>query len=118
MKKSPYSSIAVRSGEEGIPSEDNPDVLSLPDQEVRRFGQDAEHRRWLVEGMMWVVGIWLGLVLLITAFSEILLHITPWVMCTLLATTTINVLGLSKIILNGLFKTGGGKRFAKSKSVQ
>lgn len=77
----------------------NPDALDMGDQEAYRFRQDTEHRRWLVVWMMWVVGIWLGAVLIITTFANVDIK----VLCTLLATTTINVLGLSKIILNGLF---------------
>lgn len=101
--KNPYSTVVVKSEEEGIPSAENPDVLPLSEQEILRFGQDTEHRRWLVKWMMWVVSIWLALVIIITALSNIILHIDVNVMCVLLATTTINVLGLSKIILNGLF---------------
>lgn len=80
------------------------DSLPLDRQEAIRYGQDTKHRKWLVCWMMGLVSIWLLVVLLITMFN------TPWclyikdnVLITLLATTTLNVLGLANIILNGLF---------------
>lgn len=63
--------------------------------------------------MMAVVSIWLIAVLLFTAFNK------PWclfidnkVLITLLATTTVNVLGLANIILGGLFNV---RRFHEKK---
>ena len=90
---------------------DNADELSLKDQEIRRFAQDTTHRKVLVCWMMWVVSLWLGAVLLITIFNGLLnLQIDNNVLITLLATTTINVLGLSRIVLNGLFGSRNRKR--------
>ena len=80
------------------------DILPLTKQEAIRFGQDTRHRKWLVVWMIIVVSVWLTVVLLITMFNKPWrLYITEKILITLLATTTINVLGLSKIILNGLF---------------
>lgn len=98
-----YKDYNIESDKGEASNAENPDLLGLAYQESFRFGQDTEHRRWLVEWMMLVVSIWLAVVLLITALSENTLHIDTKVLCVLLATTTINVLGLSKIILNGLF---------------
>lgn len=109
MTQRPYSTISVKPEEDGIPSADNPDVLPLRKQEALRFSQDTKHRRWLVEWMMVVVSVWLLSVLAIIVLSASVLYIDSKVMCVLLATTTINVLGLSKIILNGMFTHGNGK---------
>lgn len=66
--------------------------------------------------MMGVVSIWLIAVLLFTTFNK------PWcldiddkVLVTLLATTTLNVLGLANIILDGLFNGGSFSFFKKKK---
>lgn len=83
---------------------DNADELSLEAQEARRFEQDTRHRHTLVVWMMWVVSIWLAVVLIITVFNKICCFgIDESVLITLLATTTLNVLGLSRIVLGGLF---------------
>jgi len=80
------------------------DILPISKQEAIRFGQDTKHRKLLVIWMIIVVSIWLSVVLLITMFNKLwCLNIAEKTLITLLATTTINVLGLSKIILNGLF---------------
>lgn len=80
------------------------DILPMEKQASIRFGQDTKHRKWLVCWMMLIVSIWLISVLLITAFNRPwCLHIDEKVLMTLLATTTINVLGLANIILDGLF---------------
>lgn len=99
-----YSTISVKTEGDETLSVENPDILSLRKQEALRFNQDTKHRRWLVKWMMWVVGVWLTVVLFITVLSGNILHVDVKVMCVLLATTTINVLGLSKIILNGMFR--------------
>ena len=56
--------------------------------------------------MIWVVSIWLAIVLLIVITNSLLrLGISDEVLVVLLATTTINVLGLANIILKGLFNS-------------
>lgn len=90
---------------------ENVDALSLDAQEVRRFAQDTKHRRTLVCWMMCVVSVWLGIVLLIVIFNKRMqIGIENEVLITLLATTTVNVLGLSRIVLNGLFGTQKRKK--------
>ena len=92
----------------------NSDELSLENQEALRFRQDTKHRRHLVRWMMWVVSIWLIVVLLITTFNKRLcLGIEVQVLVTLLVTTTLNVLGLSRIVLSGLFGVQTRKRNRK-----
>lgn len=94
----------ISSPNENVGLIDNADALSLEAQEVRRFEQDTRHRHTLVRWMMWVVSLWLVIVLAITVFNKTLcLGIETSVLITLLATTTLNVLGLSRIVLGGLF---------------
>lgn len=86
----------------------NADSMDMNQQKRIRFSQDTKHRRQLVIWMMCVVSAWLLIVLFIVVFNGILkLSVSDNVMITLLATTTVNVLGLANIILNGLF---GGSR--------
>jgi hypothetical protein len=80
------------------------DKLDKEDQYSERFRQDTKQRKVLVRWMMWVVSIWLAIVLFCTIVGNILcLNMDKQVLITLLATTTINVLGLANIILKGLF---------------
>lgn len=86
----------------------NADSMDINQQKRIRFSQDTKHRRQLVIWMMCVVSAWLLIVLFIVVFNGILkLSVSDNVMIALLATTTVNVLGLANIILNGLF---GGSR--------
>lgn len=102
MTQEAYNTIEIKQRKTNSNATENPDLLTLQKQEVLRFSQDTKHRKILVYWMMWTVGIWLGVTLIITIFSSFL-YIDVRVICVLLATTTINVLGLSKIILNGMF---------------
>ena len=80
----------------------NPDSQPLSKQEESyndRYKQDTAHRKTLVIWVMCVVSIWLIAVLAIT----ILCQVSDNVKITLLATTTVNILGLPLIILKGLF---------------
>lgn len=87
-----------------VGGEDNVDYLSKDVQYLERFNQDTKQRRILVNWMMVVVTLWLFFVLLFTIFGNVwCLKIDRQVLITLLATTTINVLGLANIILKGLF---------------
>lgn len=108
-----FSDVAIAESEAREIKADNKatdyDNYSLEEQEAIRFGQDTKHRNWLVIWMMIVVGVWLMAVLLFSTFNNAwCLNISDNVLITLLATTTINVLGLSKIILGGLF---GNRRY-------
>lgn len=92
----------------------NIDILSLDDQKKARYKQDTWHRNVLVWWMMVIVSLWLVSVLLITAFNNPwCLRVSETVLVTLLATTTVNVLGLAYVILTGLF--GGAVRRYKRK---
>lgn len=95
--------------DETIPNFDI-DAKSIDAQEIIRFKQDTKHRGLLVKWMMFVVSLWL-LAVLVMLFVNPLLEIRDSVLITLLATTTVNVLGLANIILKGLF----GDSFRKSR---
>lgn len=82
----------------------NPDAEDLETQERKRYAQDTTYRKLLAKWVMYVVSIWLGCVLIIVALTGFnIMTYTPTVLVTLLATTTINVLGLAFIVLRGLF---------------
>lgn len=82
----------------------NPDAEDIETQERKRYAQDTTYRKLLAKWVMWVVSVWLGIditIVVLTGFR--VLTYTPTVLVTLLATTTINVLGLAFIVLRGLF---------------
>lgn len=115
MGSSKFDHIKVDIPKEGKDETRNipdPDNYSLDQQEIIRFGQDTQHRRMLIIWMMIVVSSWLLFVLFLTIFNKILcINTSDNVLIALLATTTINVLGLSKIILTGLFGNNRRRRY-------
>ena len=73
-----------------------------------RFSEDTAHRRSLIKWVKWTVSLWLAGVLSVITFNNILcLKLETGVQITLLATTTVNILGLAYIVLEGLFKESG-----------
>lgn len=93
------------SSESNIPTNDDIDSLDLKEQKRERYSQDTKYRKHLAIWVMWVVSIWLAAVLLIITVVAIWdLSMKPNVQITLLATTTVNVLGLAYIVLKGIFK--------------
>ena len=82
----------------------NVDTESLKKQERERYEQDTRQRKSLARWVMWATSIWLFCVLFIIFFQGLgLLALSSSVLNVLLATTTVNVLGLAYIVLNGLF---------------
>lgn len=82
----------------------NIDDKSMRDQRKARFSQDTRFRKHLANWVMAIVPCWLLLVVIILFLEGFdLLHLHTEVMITLLATTTINVLGLAYIVLKGIF---------------
>lgn len=76
-----------------------------------RYKQNTEHRRFLVNWVVFTNSSWLiAVIVIIIAHGAIcedgknLFHLPEGVMITLLATTTANVLGLALIVLRGLFE--------------
>jgi predicted anti-sigma-YlaC factor YlaD len=91
------------------PSLNNIDNESLATQEKERYKQDTRQRKFLARWVVWATSIWLGVVLVIIFFQGFsLITLDNTVVNVLLATTTVNVLGLAYIVLEGLF--GKSKR--------
>lgn len=87
------------------------DVITKDNQERARYIQDTKQRRTLVLWMLFVVSFWLLVVVAIVILCGLgLLRLSDIVLSSLLATTTINVLGLANIILKGLFGNHSKKK--------
>ena len=72
--------------------------------ETERYKSDTNDRKWLAKWATWVVTGWLSFVILILLFNRICnFNLSDVVLATLLGTTTLNVLGLSFIVLRGHF---------------
>jgi len=67
-----------------------------------RYRSNTEHRSWLAQWTACVVSAWLVAVIVIFVFSEPL-KLSDVKISVLLGTTTLNVLGLSFIVLRGYF---------------
>lgn len=96
-----------------IPENVNDDVLedvddkSMRQQRKERFSQDTRFRRHLANWVMTIVPCWLLSVVVILFLHGLGLICLPTeVIITLLATTTVNVLGLAYIVLKGIFPEG------------
>ena len=84
------------------------DKDDLPIQKSKRYGQDTRYRRYLANWVMFVVAIWLLATIFVIAFNHHFgFNINETVCITLLATTTVNVLGLAFIVLKGIFRHDG-----------
>lgn len=80
------------------------DNESLAIQERERYKQDTHQRKFLADWVVYTNSAWLGLVLLVIFFQGFgLMQLETSVANVLLATTTVNVLGLAYIVLEGLF---------------
>jgi len=90
-----------------IDSDDLAIQKELKRLEAKRYSSDTSYRRWLAKWTAIVVSIWLTAVLLILLFNENHIHLANNVLMVLLGTTTLNVLGLSYIVLRGHFQAGG-----------
>jgi hypothetical protein len=85
------------------------DSESLRRQERARYEQDTKQRKFLAYWVVLATSLWLGIVLIIVVLQGCdVLSLASSVMNVLLATTTLNVLGLAYIVLEGLF--GESKR--------
>ena len=84
---------------------DGIDDMSLREQKKVRYGQDTKYRSYLAIWVMWVVSVWLLCVIAIIGLCGFgTMHLDGTVLVTLLATTTVNVLGLAYIVLRGIFR--------------
>lgn len=75
--------------------------------ELQRYLKDTRDRGWLAKWTAWVVSAWLFLVITILYFNKnyFCLFLSDTVLVALLGTTTLNVLGLSFIVLKGHFNS-------------
>jgi hypothetical protein len=74
------------------------DSFDLNKQKAIRYNQDTKERRRLARWVRWVVSLWLTFVAFSLVFNNILcLKLSDTVMCMLLGTTTVNILGLAYI---------------------
>lgn len=71
--------------------------------ENQRYKSDTESRGWLGAWTSVVVTLWLIAVLTILILNDRYICLSDTVLTTLLVTTTLNVLGLSFIVLKGHF---------------
>jgi len=88
-------------------SPSDPDSVDIGKQlalyKAQRYFSDTEDRKWLAQWSAAVVSIWLGFVAIVLISNNNCLHLTEGVLITLLGTTTLNILGLSFIVLRGHF---------------
>lgn len=92
-------------GGKGKDGEADRDQASLRFQRAQRYRQDTSHRRFLAYWVIGAVSVWLLLVIVLVYLCAFgLCGLSDVVMDVLLATTTVNVLGLAYIVLKGLFK--------------
>ena len=68
------------------------------------YRSDTNDRKWLAEWATAVVSLWLMAVIILLASKE-RFRLSDAVLVTLLGTTTLNVLGISFIVLRGHFKS-------------
>ncbi|MBQ0082577.1 MAG: hypothetical protein KBT41_04775 [bacterium] len=83
------------------------DTKNEVNRKLRLYNDDLEkanaHRHTLVVWMIIVVSVWLAFTAGIVIAQLIMYKLTDAVLCALLTTTTVNVLGLAVIVLKGLF---------------
>lgn len=110
-QKDSFSNLDLRS-ENGVdisPDSNLGDIddKSLSEQIRERYSQDTQFRKHLAKWVMWIIPIWLFIVIVVLICCGIgLLTLKSEILITLLATTTINVLGLANIVLKGIFPNG------------
>ena len=78
--------------------------LEFGRSKTERYRSDTNDRKWLAEWATAVVSLWLMAVIILLASKE-RFRLSDAVLVTLLGTTTLNVLGISFIVLRGHFKS-------------
>ena len=79
-------------------------------QEVERIKSNTEERKKMAKWVKYVIPSWLGITAgIISSVGMELFELSEVVLCTLLGTTTVNVLGLGYIVLKGLFPNDNEK---------
>jgi len=105
------SSSGARNKDIDIDSDELDAQKKLKALEAFRYSSDTRDRKWLALWTAIVVTLWLTVVLLILIFNkrwQLDLHDT--VLVALLGTTTLNVLGLSFIVLRGHFNANASNK--------
>ncbi len=93
--------------DEYFPQTGDIDQTSLGEQKKERYRQNTRYRSRLTIWVMIIVPTWLSAVFILVAYSIITAKELPSsVLNTLLATTTVNILGLAYIVLKGMFPQG------------
>nr|DAW61580.1 MAG TPA: hypothetical protein [Caudoviricetes sp.] len=100
-----HSKKASNNKDLDIDSDDLKLQRKMKELEVEKFDSDIKDRKWLAKWSAVVVSIWLILVVVILFLNKCLLDLSDAVLMTLLGTTTLNILGLSFIVLRGHFGT-------------
>ena len=89
-----------------IDSDDLKEQIKLKKLESERYSSDTKDRKWLAIWTATIVTLWLFAVLCILILNEQKLFcLSETVLVALLGTTTLNVLGLSFIVLRGHFNS-------------
>ena len=97
-----YHSIPQDSGDR-LPVNDVDD-LPIRRQINERYTQDTHFRKHLANWVMIIVPIWLFTVIVILILcGSCVIYFDKEILITLLATTTVNVLGVAYIVLKGIF---------------
>ncbi len=78
--------------------------VQLRSYEVARYASDTTDRKWLAYWTSIIVTLWLVAVILILFLNKYYIGLSDAVLIALLGTTTLNILGLSFIVLKGHFK--------------
>ena len=83
------------------------DNLKLQKQKLEnnRYHSDTSDRKWLAIWTAVVVSLWLSAVMGVLVYNNQFFCLSDEVLIALLGTTTLNVLGLSFIVLRGHFQT-------------
>jgi hypothetical protein len=80
------------------------DLYDIEKQKAIRYGRDTIERQRLAHWVTRAVSLWLFCVIIIIVLKGFcVLKLSDTVMCMLLGSTTINILGLAYILLNGIF---------------
>lgn len=91
------------------------DEHSLREQKILYNDRFKKDTKWRCRLSWWVIGVdsvWLASILVILFLNTQCIQLSDSVLLMLLGTTTVNVLGLAFIILNGLF---GSNETSKNK---
>ncbi len=81
------------------------EVVKIDKLKEARYASDTNDRKWLAQWSATIVSVWLFFVFIILLKNSSSIHLSDTVLNVLLGTTTLNVLGLSFIVLRGHFNS-------------